>query len=755
MIDKEIYEKALVYHSAEPPGKMAIVATKSMATQQDLALAYSPGVAAPCEEIARDPTEANRYTARGNLVGVVTNGTAVLGLGAIGALASKPVMEGKAVLFKKFSNIDVFDIEVEERDPKKFIEIVAGLEATFGGINLEDIKAPECFEIEKALRKRMKIPVFHDDQHGTAIVSCSAILSGLRVVGKDISEVKLVASGAGAAALACLDLIVSLGLKKENIIVCDRTGVIHTARDADMDPYKARYAIETDDRTLSDAIKGADIFLGLSAPGALTQSMVKDMADKPIIMALANPTPEILPEQVLEVRSDAIICTGRSDYPNQVNNVLCFPFIFRGALDVAATTINEEMKHACVRALSDLTMAEPSDIVKNAYGGESLKFGPDYVIPKPFDPRLIVEVSSAVAAAAMASGVALRPIEDMQAYRKKLNSFVFRSGNLMKPIFEQAAQNPQRVIYAEGEDDRVLQTVQQVVNEGLAKPILIGRPEVIENKLNSLALKIKAGVDFEIVDLHNEEVLRRASDEYFCLMRRNGVSPSEADAIVRGQTTAIAALMLRRGDADAMICGAVGRFRHHFLHVSELIGKREGVHELSTLGVIIMPHGTYFITDTNVTPNPTAYDIAEMTQLAAEEVLSFGVKPKVALLSHSTFGSHNTESSRKMREAKILLKQRCPDLEVEGELQGHAALSQQVRDNFYPNSELKGRANLLVMPNIDAANIAYNLLKMTSGGVTVGPIMLGAAQPVHVMSRSVSVRGLINITALAVVQAQR
>jgi len=753
-MSKELDDDALEYHRCDPPGKLAIVATKPMATQRDLALAYSPGVAAACREIALDPTEVSSVTARGNLVAVITNGTAVLGLGAIGALAAKPVMEGKAVLFKKFSGIDVFDIEINEYDPQKFVDVVATLEPTFGAINLEDIKAPECFEIEKALRERMNIPVFHDDQHGTAIIVSAAIVNGLRVAGKELAKVKLVTSGAGAAALACLDLLVRMGLPRKNITVTDIIGVVYEGRVAEMDPYKARYAQRTSARTLDDVIDGVDIFLGLSAPGVLKADMVKRMAEKPLILALANPVPEIMPDEAKAVRPDVIMATGRSDFPNQVNNVLCFPFIFRGALDVGATTINEEMKLACVQALADLAMAEPSDVVQRAYVGESLTFGPEYLIPKPFDPRLVIELSSAVARTAMDSGVATRPLEDLGAYRRSLSQFVFRSSGVMEPIFEKAKEQPRRLVYAEGEERRVLQAAQQVIDEGLAFPILIGRPDVVEYRLKEFGLRMRAGEDFELVNPLSDPRFREYWAEYHEIMGRKGVSPDAARTVVRTQNTVIAALMVRRGDAHAMLCGTVGPYRPHLKNLVEVIGKAKGVRDVSTLVALILPHGTYFMCDTHVTPNPTSEEIAEMTLLAAEEIRRFGITPKAALLSHSTFGSFDTESSHKMRAAVEILHQRAPELEVDGEMHAEAALSEEIRQATFPASKLKGSANLLIAPNIESAHIAHGLLKMLAGGVSVGPMLLGAAKPAHVVTQSITVRGLVNMSALTVVQAQ-
>ncbi len=753
-MSKELDDDALEYHRCDPPGKLAIVATKPMATQRDLALAYSPGVAAACREIALDPTEASSVTARGNLVAVISNGTAVLGLGAIGALAAKPVMEGKAVLFKKFSGIDVFDIEINEYDPQKFVDVVATLEPTFGAINLEDIKAPECFEIEKALRERMNIPVFHDDQHGTAIIVSAAIVNGLRVAGKELAKVKLVASGAGAAALACLDLLVRMGLPRKNITVTDVIGVVYEGRVEEMDPYKARYAQRTSARTLDDVIDGVDIFLGLSAPGVLKPDMVKRMAEKPLILALANPVPEIMPDEAKAVRPDVIMATGRSDFPNQVNNVLCFPFIFRGALDVGATTINEEMELACVQALADLAMAEPSDVVQRAYVGESLTFGPEYLIPKPFDPRLVIELSSAVARAAMDSGVATRPLEDLRAYRRSLSQFVFRSSGVMEPIFEKAKEQPRRLVYAEGEERRVLQAAQQVIDEGLAFPILIGRPDVVEYRLKEFGLRMRAGEDFELVNPLSDPRFREYWAEYHEIMGRKGVSPDAAKTVVRIQNTVIAALMVRRGDAHAMLCGTVGPYRPHLKNLVEVLGKAKGVQDVSTLVALILPHGTYFMCDTHVTPNPTSEEIAEMTLLAAEEIRRFGITPKAALLSHSSFGSFDTESSLKMRAAVEILHQRAPELEVDGEMHAEAALSEEIRQATFPASKLKGQANLLIAPNIESAHIAHGLLKMLGGGVSVGPMLLGAAKPAHVVTQSITVRGLVNMSALTVVQAQ-
>ena len=748
MADK-LKENALHYHQFPTPGKLAITATKPLATQQDLALAYSPGVAAACNAIVESPDAAADLTARSNLVAVISNGTAVLGLGAIGPLAAKPVMEGKAVLFKKFSGIDVFDIEIKELDPERFIDIVASLEPTFGGINLEDIKAPECFEIERQLRERMDIPVFHDDQHGTAIIVGAAVLNGLRLVEKSIESVKVVCSGAGAAALACLDMLTSMGMSKENITVCDIKGVVYKGRKEEMDPWKARYARDTKARVLGDVIEGADVFIGLSAPDVLKPSMVKKMAENPLILALANPVPEILPSVAKSAREDAIIATGRSDFPNQVNNVLCFPFIFRGALDVGATDINEEMKLAAVRAIADLAMAGSSDLVAKAYGDTPTKFGPEYLIPKPFDPRLILNIAPAVAKAAMDSGVATRPIQDFEQYEQRLTEFVFRSGLVMKPIFELARQQPRRLVYAEGEERRVLQAAQQVIDEDLARPILVGRPAVIEKRIKQLGLRMRPGQDVELVNILSDKRYKSFWQEYHQLVGRQGASPEYAKTAVRTQNTVVAALLVHRGEADAMLCGSVGRFKDHLSHVSGIIGKREGVRDFSALTALILPSGTLFICDTHVTPEPTAEEIAEMTVLAAREVRAFGITPKAALLSRSNFGTHEGPGSKKMRGALELLREIAPDLEVDGEMHADAALSEEIRRAALPDSLLQGRANLLVMPNVDAANIAYNLLKVLGGGVSIGPVLLGAARSAHVVTQSITVRGLVNMSAIA------
>ncbi len=752
---EDFTDAALDYHRLPTPGKLQVMATKPLTTQLDLALAYSPGVAVACQEIVNDPVQVSSVTARGNLVGVVSNGTAVLGLGAIGPLAAKPVMEGKAVLFKKFAGIDVFDIEIDETDPAKLIDIVASLEPTFGAINLEDIKAPECFRVERELRRRMKIPVFHDDQHGTAIVAGAAVLNGLRVVGKSLENVKLVSTGGGAAGIACLDLLVSLGLAPENVTLVDRIGVVYVGRSEEMDEHKSRYAIETQARTLDQVIDGADVFLGLSAPGVLTPEMVKRMASKPMIMALANPLPEISPDQARAAAPDAVIATGRSDYPNQVNNVLCFPFIFRGALDVGATTINEEMKIACVTALADLAMAESSEIVASAYRGEDLKFGPDYLIPKPFDPRLIIEIAPAVARAAMASGVATRPIEDFAAYQESLGRFVFRSGMLMKPIFERAKQNPKRLVFTEGESRRVLRATQSIIDEGLARPILIGRPEVVKARIERLGLRIEPGRHFEIVNPEDDPRYDSYWRQFHALMERKGVSPEAARTIVRTNTTVIAALMMLRGEADTMICGTYGQYDWHVRYVRDVIGLKDGGRDLSAMSALILPKGTFFFCDTHVTPEPTVEELVEMTIMAAESVRRFGIEPKIALLSHSNFGSANTATARKMAAAVKRLAEVAPELHVEGEMHADAALNEELRERVFPNSLLKGQANLMILPTLDAANTAFNLLKSLGEGVSVGPILLGLARPVHIVTPSITVRGLINMSALAVVDAQK
>jgi malate dehydrogenase (oxaloacetate-decarboxylating)(NADP+) len=751
---EDLRESALEYHRLPTPGKIGIVATKPLANQRDLALAYSPGVAAASLAIAADANEASSLTARANLVGVVTNGTAVLGLGAIGPLAAKPVMEGKAVLFKKFAGIDVFDIEINERDPDRLVEVIAALEPTFGGINLEDIKAPECFEIEAKLRQRLKIPVFHDDQHGTAIIVGAAVRNGLKIIGKTLREVKLVASGAGAAALACLDLLVDMGLPVENVIVTDKYGVVYRGRKEEMDPRKERYAKATNARSLGEVIGGADIFLGLSAPDVLTGEMVARMAQRPLILALANPDPEIVPEAARAARPEAIIATGRTDYPNQVNNVLCFPFIFRGALDVGATAINEAMKLACVEALADLALAEPSDVVAAAYGDTPLTFGRDYIIPKPFDPRLILQLAPAVAKAAMESGVATRPIEDFAAYRQRLTQFVFRSGLAMKPLFDRARIDPRRVVFAEGEDERVLRAVQQVVDDGLAKPILVGRRDVVSRRIEKLNLRLDLDQTVALVDPQDDRRFGAYWALYHRLMERKGVSPDFARGLVRTRTTVIAALMVRRGEADAVLCGAIGQYHRHLKHLVDILGLVPGVSAPAALSALILPKGTYFLCDTYVVDDPTAEQLAAMTIRAADALRQFGIDPKVALLSHSNFGSADAPSARKMRQALALLRERAPELVVEGEMHADGALSEEIRQRIFPNSLLKGTANLLIMPNLDAANITFNALTVLADGQPVGPILLGVAAAAHIVTPSVTVRGLVNMTAVAVCHAQ-
>ncbi len=749
----DLNEQALFFHRHPRAGKLEIQATKPLGNQRDLALAYSPGVAAPCLAIADDPATASDYTSRGNLVAVISNGTAVLGLGPIGPLASKPVMEGKAVLFKKFAGIDVFDIEVDETDIDRFVDVVAALEPTFGGINLEDIKGPECFQIEAALRARMSIPVFHDDQHGTAIIVGAAVVNGLELAGKPIAEAKIVTSGAGAAALACLNLLLLLGAKRENIWVTDIDGVVHEDREAGMDEWKAAFAQKTDARTLADVIGGADVFVGLSAGGVLKADMVTAMADKPLILALANPNPEILPEDALAVRPDAMICTGRSDYPNQVNNVLCFPYIFRGALDVGASDINEDMKLAAVRAIADLTREAPSDVAAKAYGGDLSNFGPDYLIPSPFDQRLILRIAPAVARAAMDSGVATRPIEDFSAYDDRLTRFVFRSGLIMKPIFASCMGTGRRVIYSDGEDERVLRATQVVLEEGLAVPILVGRPQVIENRIARHGLAIRPGTDFEIINPEDDPRYRAYVDSYLALVGRRGIPPEAARTIVRTNQAVIGALAVHRGEADALLCGLEGRFQKQLRDIRGIIGVDDGVRDLSTLSLLISTYGAVFLTDTYVTHDPGAEEIAEMTLLAASHIARFGITPKAALLSYSNFGSQETPSALKMRKATELLWELAPDLEVDGEMHGDSALSEALRERVMPTSRLTGEANLLVFPNLDASNIALNLIKVMTDALHVGPILLGTAAPVHILTPSVTSRGVVNMTALAAVEA--
>jgi malate dehydrogenase (oxaloacetate-decarboxylating)(NADP+) len=754
-MDEDLRKSALDYHRLPRPGKIAIMATKSLVNQRDLALAYSPGVAAACQEIVRKPGEARNLTARGNLIGVVTNGTAVLGLGNIGPLAAKPVMEGKAVLFKKFAGIDCFDIELNELDPDRLVDIIAALEPTFGGINLEDIKAPECFYVERKLRERLKIPVFHDDQHGTAIIVGAAVLNGLRVVGKAIGEVKLVCCGAGAAALSCLDLLVSLGLRKENIWVADIKGVVYSGRVEEMDENKARYARKTDARVLPELMNDADVFLGLSAAKVLKPEWVVRMAPRPLVFALANPEPEILPDLVKSVRDDAVIATGRTDYPNQVNNVLCFPFIFRGALDVGATQINEPMKLAAVHAIAGLAQAEQSDVVTTAYGDHDLKFGPEYLIPKPFDPRLITAIAPAVAKAAMESGVATRPLTDFDTYRTTLEQYVYHSGLIMKPLFSAARKGAKRrVVYAEGEDERVLRAVQVVLDEQLARPILVGRTEVIKRRVARYGLRMQPGTDFDIVNPEFDPRYREYWTEYHRLTQRRGVSIPYAKIEMRRRNTLIGAMMIHRDEADAMLCGTFGTHGLHLHYVDQVIGRSSGVSNYYAMNVLMMPNRTVFICDTYVNLDPNPEQIAEMTLLAAAEMRQFGITPKVALLSHSSFGTSEAPCAQKMREALALITQRAPELEIEGEMHGDAALNEELRKTAFPNSRLKGEANLLIMPTLDAANIAFNLLKTAAGdGITIGPILLGAARPVHIVTASATVRRLVNMTALLVMDA--
>ena len=758
-LDPNLRKAALEYHEQGRPGKISIVPTKQLVNQRDLALAYSPGVAAACEAIVDDPAAAFRYTARGNLVGVISNGTAVLGLGNIGALASKPVMEGKAVLFKKFAGIDVFDIEVNETDPDKLVDIIAALEPTFGGINLEDIKAPECFEVERKARERMKIPVFHDDQHGTAITVAAAVINGLAVVGKKIEEVKLVSSGAGAAALACLNLLVDLGLPIENIWVTDIDGVVWKGRPTLMDSDKERFAKETDKRTLGEVIQGADVFLGLSAGGVLKPEMVAAMAKRPLILALANPTPEVLPEVVKSVRDDAVIATGRSDYPNQVNNVLCFPYIFRGALDVGATTITREMEIAAVHAIAELARQEQSEIVAAAYDVNGLSFGPEYLIPKPFDPRLIVRIAPAVARAAMDSGVATRPIADMDAYVEQLQQFVYHSGAFMRPLYGAARRTVReggkaRIVYTEGEDERVLRAVQAVVDDGLAKPILVGRPAVLAKRIEKLGLRLRLGHDVEVTNTEFDERHRHYSQAYWEMTKRKGITKEYAKIEMRRRLTLIGAMMVHQGDADGMICGTVGPYTNHLKFIDEVIGRKPEAKVYAAMNFLVLPQRTVVLVDTHVNENPTADQVAEITIMAAEEMKRLGVEPKAALLSHSNFGSSDSASAVKMREALALIQERAPWLEVDGEMHGDSAINEAIRNRIMPDSTLKGEANLLVCPTIESANIAYNLLKTAAGNnVAIGPILLGCKAPVHILTASSTVRRIINMTALTVMDA--
>ena len=752
---QDLDKDALEYHRLPPKGKLAIRATKPLSTQRDLSLAYSPGVAAACRAIEAVPGDAAEYTARGNLIGVISNGTAVLGLGSIGALASKPVMEGKAVLFKKFAGIDVFDIEVDETDIDRFCDIVAALEPTFGGINLEDIKAPECFEIERRLRERMNIPVFHDDQHGTAIIVAAAVYNGLKFVRKSFASCRIVCSGAGAAAIACLNMLVALGARRENITVCDANGVIYKGRQARMDCYKEAFAQDTEARVLGEVIEAADVFLGLSAAGVLKPDMVEKMADSPLIFALANPVPEIMPEIAKAVRSDAIIGTGRSDYPNQINNVLCFPFIFRGALDVGATVINEEMKVACALAIAELAHQESIDVVARAYTGESLSFGSDYLIPKPFDPRLIVEIAPAVAQAAIDSGCATRPISDMLHYKKQLMESVYKSGSVMKPVFDSAARDKKRIAFGEGEEERTLRAIQVVVDEGLAYPVLIGRARVVRARIKKLGLRLKAGKHFELCDPENDPRFREYWELYHHIMGRKGVSPARAQTIVRTNNTVIGALMLRRYEVDAFLCGTVGSFSKHLQYVCDIIGLKAACKNYHTSNILLTESGALFLADTHVSENPDARELAEIGKVAAELCKRFGLVPKIAFLSHSNFGSSVSEQATKVRDAVEIMQYECPDLEVDGEMHADTALDEELRSQFLTAYKMQGRANVLIMPNLDAANIAYNLVKMTaSDGFSIGPYLSGAMQPVHVLTSAVSTRGIVNMVALAAVDAQ-
>lgn len=749
---KELKQAALDYHRLLPHGKIKVSATKPMVTQRDLALAYSPGVAFACEAIVEDPNRASELTARGNLVAVISNGTAVLGLGDIGPLAGKPVMEGKGVLFQKFAGIDVFDIEIDERDPDKLVDIIASLEPTFGGINLEDIKAPECFIVERKLRERMKIPVFHDDQHGTAIIVGAAVLNALEVVGKKIEDVKLATTGAGAAGIACLDMLVALGLRKENITAFDRDGVIHTGRDH-LDPDKARYARDTNARSLAEIVAGADVFLGLSAGGILKPEMVATMADRPVILALANPYPEILPEDAKAVRPDCIIATGRSDYPNQVNNALCFPYIFRGALDVGATGINEAMKLACVRAIAQLAREESADLGA-AYGGDAPEFGAEYLIPRPFDPRLLVKLAPAVARAAMESGVAARPIEDMGAYEEKLGTFIYRTGLVMKPVYDRARSDLKRVVYAEGEEETVLRAVQTVIDERLAFPILIGRPDVIDTRIKRLGLRMRAGVDFELTNINDDPRFNDYWQQYHALTERRGVSPAAAKNLLRSRPTLISALMVERGEADAMICGLVGRFHKKLGYLRSVFDFDRGVTGTAAMTGVINDQGVWFFLDTHVQCDPTPEQIAEATLQASYRLKLFGIEPKVALLSHSNYGSHDNPSAQKMRKVFQLIKQRMPKLEMDGEMQADTAWDEELRHRIFPNTLLKGRANLFVMPNLDAANITYNMVRVMTEGVAIGPILMGLDKPAHILTPASTPRRVVNMTAIAAVDAQ-
>ncbi len=752
-LPEELKQAALEYHRHPPAGKIRITPTKSLLTARDLSLAYSPGVAAACEAIVDDPNEAHALTARGNLVGVITNGTAVLGLGAIGPLAGKPVMEGKGMLFRKFAGIDVFDIEIDERDPDKLVEIIAALEPTFGGINLEDIKAPECFYVERKLRERMHIPVFHDDQHGTAIIIGASLTNALIVVGKQIGEVKVAASGAGAAGIACLDMLVRLGVKPANIMVSDKDGVLYEGRPG-LDASLKHYARKTKARTLADIVKGADVFLGVSAGGVLKRAMVATMADRPVILALANPTPEITPEEVRAAKPDAVIATGRSDYPSQGNNALCFPYIFRGALDVGATGINEDMKVACVHAIAQLARREASDVAQRAYGGKVPHFGAEYLIPRPFDPRLLVQVAPAVAKAAMDSGVATHPLKDLHAYIDKLSQFVFRTGLVMKPVFERARAQPMRVAYAEGEEETVLRAVQTLVDEGLVKPILIGRPDIIARRIERIGLRLEEGRDFELVNLHSDPRFDDYWRHYYELMQRRGITPALAKSVVRSRPTAVAALMVARGDADALICGLVGRYQRKAAYIRDIIGLDSGVHELASMAAVSNDKGLTFFLDTHMQHDPAAAQIAEATLQAATRLQLFGIKPKVALISGSNFGSRVTATTLKMQEVLRILRERAPGLEVEGEMQADVALDPELRQRIFPNSRLTGHANVFVFPNLAAANSTFNITRSMSDGVVIGPILMGAAKPAHVLTPQATVRRVVNVSALACVEAQ-
>ncbi|MCX7337742.1 MAG: NADP-dependent malic enzyme [Alphaproteobacteria bacterium] len=754
---RDVYNQSLDYHRKKPHGKISVTPTKPLADNHDMLLAYTPGVAEPCRLIADDPSQAAELTSRSNLIAVITNGTAVLGLGDIGPLAAKPVMEGKAVLFKKFAGVDAFDIEISENDPDRLVDIIASLEPTFGGINLEDIKAPECFYIERKLKEKLKIPVFHDDQHGTAIIVGAAILNGLQLIGKKIESVRLVTSGAGAAAMACLDLLLDLGMKRENVIVCDSKGVLHKERKDSLDNSKLLYTQDTPHRTLADAMDGADVFLGVSKAGVVTPEMVRTMAPNPLILALANPEPEILPTAVQSVRADAIIATGRSDFPNQVNNVLCFPYMFRGALDVGATVINQAMKIACVHAIAKLARAESSDVVSKAYNGEIHRFGPDHIIPKPFDPRLLVEVAYAVAEAAMETGVATRPIKDMAAYRESLNAFGCQSSLVMRPVFAQAkkkADRPIRLVLAEGEDERVLQAAQILCDEGMGKPILVGRPDIIARRITTLSLRLVQGEDFDVVDPNHDPRYHTYWTTYHHLVERKGISPDVAKALVRTNTTIIAALMVHLGDADAMICGTIGRYVDHFRHIKKILGVNPEFGQCASLCPLVLDSGPLFICDPYVNIDPTAEQLVAMTLLSAQQVRRFGLVPKVALVSHSNFGSSRSESARKMQRALALLQKEAPDLEVEGEMHADVALCPDIRQKIFPNSRLQGAANLLIMPNIEAANIAYNMAKAFGSQLSIGPILMGVNNTAHILTASAPVRSIVNMASLAIVDVQ-